>query len=78
MTLDEAIQHFEEEAETQRKLYESIKDVWEIDNQEACLECAKDNEQLADWLKQLRQIETAYKTCELYNLIEACMNIWEE
>ena len=54
MTLDETIQNFEELAETQRKLYERIKDVWDIDNQEAVLECAEENEQLADWLKELK------------------------
>lgn len=70
MTLDEAIQHCEEVAE-EAKSTPCIKGG-------LVQKCGEEHAQLAVWLKQLRKIETAYKTGELYNLIEACMNIWEE
>lgn len=57
MTLDEAIQHCEEVAKENRELFEKIgTSHYDEDN---CLECAKAHEQLAEWLKELKQhIET--------------------
>ena len=55
MTLDEAIKHCEEKAEEKRKDYERAC-AYNIPS-EGCLECAKEHEQLAEWLKELK----AYK-----------------
>jgi len=53
MTLDEAIQHCEEVAKENRELFEKIgASSYDEDN---CLECAKAHEQLAEWLKELKQ-----------------------
>ena len=41
MTLDEAIKHCEKRAKENRT--------------EGCIECAKDHEQLAEWLKELKE-----------------------
>ena len=79
ITLDEAIYHAEEKA---RELSEKAYAEWGVSMTEEeaykCNECAREHEQLAVWLKQLKTLKEAYKTGELYNLIEACMNIWEE
>lgn len=56
MTLDEAIKHTEEVAE------EKEKEAWEAQLQEeyktikSCKECAKEHRQLAEWLKELKQL----------------------
>ena len=53
MTLDEAIKHCEEVAQKLKTEAEWINP--NVDN--SCLKCAKEHEQLADWLKELK----AYK-----------------
>lgn len=53
MTLDEAIRHCEEVAEVNHKMVESLVGI-DTDEQERCRECAKDHEQLAEWLKELK------------------------
>ena len=56
MTLDEAIKHAEEVAE------EKEKEAWEVQLQEeyktikSCKECAEEHRQLAEWLKELKQL----------------------
>lgn len=57
MTLDEAIKHCEEVAESKRKQVEN--DDWEKGSltERDCLECAEEHRQLAEWLKELK----AYK-----------------
>lgn len=56
MILDEAIKHAEEVAE------EKEKEAWEAQLQEeyktikSCKECAKEHRQLAEWLKELKQL----------------------
>lgn len=59
MTLDEAIQHHEEKAKELRNEYEYY-DHWDEDENiraEECLECAREHEQLAGWLKELKDLK---------------------
>ena len=53
LTIDEAIQHAREKAEEQRK-----------DN-DTCIECAREHEQLAEWLEELKE----YKELEKKGLL---------
>ena len=58
MTLDEAIKHCEEKAKEQKEKATAIARAKEPFYKYAeCAECAKDHEQLAEWLKELK----AYK-----------------
>lgn len=58
MTLDEAIKHCEEVAEKQEKI--AIYTPFEMLNSdvdiEKCQECANEHRQLAEWLKELKQL----------------------
>ena len=59
MTLDEAIEHAEEVAE------EKEEQAWEAQLQEeyiTCKDCAKEHRQLAEWLKELKQLRKQPKT----------------
>ena len=59
MTLDEAIKHAEEVAE------EKEEQAWEAQLQEeyiTCKDCAKEHRQLAEWLKELKQLREQTKT----------------
>ena len=59
MTLDEAIKHAEEVAE------EKEEQAWEAQLQEeyrTCKDCAKEHRQLAEWLKELKQLRKQTKT----------------
>ena len=62
MTLDEAIKHCEEQAEEQKKKGE-LADAYNLES-ESCYECAKEHEQLAEWLKELRDYREGKRTCE--------------
>ena len=56
MTLEEAIKHCEEVAESNEK---QVKEgAWEKDSitEKRCYECAKEHRQLAEWLKVLKEI----------------------
>ena len=56
MTLDEAIKHCEEVAESKEK---QVKEgVWERNSntEKRCYECAKEHRQLAKWLKELKKL----------------------
>jgi len=58
MTLDEAIKHCEEKAKEQKEKATAIARAKEPFYKYAeCAECAKEHEQLAEWLKELK----AYK-----------------
>lgn len=61
-TLDEAIKHCEEEAKKQRIIAKNTtySDTYIAD----CLECAEEHEQLAEWLKELRDYREGKRTCE--------------
>lgn len=54
MTLDEAIKHCEEVAKENRELADKI-GVSQYDDVD-CVKCAKAHEQLAEWLKELKQL----------------------
>lgn len=59
MTLDEAIKHAEKVAE------EKEEQAWEAQLQEeyiTCKDCAKEHRQLAEWLKELKQLRKQTKT----------------
>jgi len=60
MTLDEAIKHCEEVAESQQRLGDSY-DYWdgdgEKDKADECFECAEEHRQLAEWLRKYQKIE---------------------
>ena len=72
MTIDEAIKHAEEVAKDQEELYglcpiseselshcDGTKDCKAVKNGEnkGCLKCAKEHHQLAEWLKELKQLK---------------------
>ena len=52
MTLDEAITHAREVAEEQRK---ECALAWVLDNPNNIKQCAKEHEQLAEWLEELKK-----------------------
>lgn len=67
MTLDEAIKHTEEVAE------EKEEQAWEAQLQEeyrTCKDCAKEHRQLAEWLKELKQLRKQTKTGHWINYSE--------
>lgn len=64
MTLDEAIKHCKEKAKELRIEAEQVRDIGEVISNpkqpynepvKNCLECAKEHEQLAEWLKELKE-----------------------
>lgn len=58
MTLDEAIAHAKEVAENARyttNLVVKDKDISE-EEKEKCIKCAKEHEQLAEWLEELKEL----------------------
>ena len=70
MTIDEAIKHAEEEAIEQHQLYSlcPVSDMQFCDGRSncktlkngagrGCLKCAEEQEQLAEWLKELKQLK---------------------
>ena len=52
MTLDEAIKHCEDKA---KEMYATAENNKDISVRKFCRECAEDHEQLAKWLKELKQ-----------------------
>ena len=69
MTLDEAIKLCEERAEAFRgradyyhRTRQSAKDKYREGMKDRCLERAKDHEQLAEWLKELKEIRKVVKS----------------
>ena len=70
MTLDEAIAHAKEKAEEKRKDYERAC-AYNIPS-EGCLKCAREHEQLAEWLshyKEIREIVNEW-SCDLWSINE--------
>ena len=58
MTLDEAIKHCEEVAESEEQKYKDWKgDYPHLKKIDSCLECAKEHRQLAEWLRELKAYE---------------------
>jgi len=60
MDLDEAIKHCDEVAKRERKLYEEEL----TDCLEGCIKCAKEHEQLAEWLKELKAYRELFESPE--------------
>lgn len=65
MTLDEAIKHADEKAEELIKQAEQLRDIGEAlsnpkqpynEPVKACRDCAEEHRQLAEWLKELKQL----------------------
>ena len=61
MTLDEAIKHAEEVALEERVNYQECVAVLDMEGAEECYECGKQHEQLAVWLKELKQLREQSK-----------------
>jgi len=63
MTIDEAIKHAEEVAEEQEKkaIYTPIEMLSSDDDIEKCQECAAEHRQIAEWLKELKQLRKQEK-----------------
>ena len=72
MTLDEAIKHAEEVAEKFESLHERYENMAEdrllfrVEENE-CKNCAKEHRQLAEWLKELKQLreQTGWIPCDI-------------
>lgn len=60
MTLDEAIIHAKEKAEEQKVKAERYEGKGLTGASIECLTCAKEHEQLAEWLAQLQDIKKAF------------------
>ena len=57
MTLSEAIAHCEEVAEAEEQKYKEWKgDYSHLKKIDSCLECASEHRQLAEWLKELKEL----------------------
>ena len=72
MNIDEAIKHAEEKAKELRNDAETLKRERAMDFQILeCLECAKEHEQLAEWLTELKRLrETMEMIKKYYILVE--------
>lgn len=65
MTLDVAIKHCEEKAKEQReiaKCYISTEYPRVRAQRRKCLKCAKEHEQLAEWLKELAEYQKLFES----------------
>lgn len=63
MTIDEAINHAKEVAsELKRKSGLCVQNDNECDKFSSCLNCAKEHEQLAEWLEELKAVRNLDKT----------------
>ncbi len=67
MTIDEAIKHCEEIAES----YERMEDSHDEKLKEECLQCAADHRQLAEWLKDYKELKNSIGAVKLSNMKEA-------
>ena len=70
LSLDEAITHCEEKSKAQRKMADYYIDTRQSDNDDyrigmsnSCLECAQEHEQLAEWLKELKEWRQIGQAC---------------
>lgn len=62
MTLDEAIKHCEEKAREIRKVNDEMPADCKLSK--GLMECACEHEQLAEWLKELKDYRDGKRTCE--------------
>lgn len=79
MTIDEAIEHAREvSTEQKRRAGICVQNDNECDKFSGCLNCAKEHEQLADWLKQLKEYQQLEEQGRLLKL--PCMigdTVWD-
>lgn len=69
MTIDEAIEHAREvSTEQKRRTGICVQNDNECDKFSECLNCAKEHEQLADWLEQLKEYQQLEKQGRLLKL----------
>ena len=69
MTLDEAIAHAREVAtEQKRRSGACVINDNECDKFSACIKCAKEHEQLAEWLEELKELREYKKRMEMQYL----------
>lgn len=71
MTIDEAIKHCEEVAER----YERMEDSHDDKLKEECLQCAAEHRQLAEWLRELKELRNSVGGVKLSNMKEALASI---
>lgn len=62
MTLDEAIKHCEEKAKEIRQVNDEMPSDCKLSK--GLMECACEHEQLAEWLKELKDYREGTRTCE--------------
>lgn len=75
MTLDEAINHWEEKAKELKRELE-IAEAYNLES-EGCYNRFKEHEQLAEWLKELKEIREAYESdYQIQDVIEVCVKLW--
>lgn len=72
MSLDEAIKHAEEVAEENQAIVDSCDYYGE--NMAKCEKCAEEHRQLAEWLKELKELR---KRCEVIQNCKCCGTIEE-
>ena len=86
MDLNEAIAHAEEKAKELRTEAEQLRDIGEVISNpkqpynepvKNCLACAEEHEQLAEWLKELKELKEAYESdYQVDDLIQVCVKLW--
>lgn len=65
MTIDEAIQHCLEVAEQKERDSAELIDILDELDVDACKECAADHRQLAEWLRELKEVKNQIDSGEL-------------
>ena len=71
MTLDEAIRHCEEVAENYRCQRDDAADINDVETASDCQNCADEHEQLASWLRELKELREEIGSVKLSNMKEA-------
>ena len=73
MTLDEAIKHCEEVAGEQQEIADSADMVAVLDGLDvgACYQCAADHRQLAEWLRELKELRKSVGAFKLAQMKDA-------
>ncbi len=65
MTLDDAIQHAKEVAVTQR-------------NNQYCIKCAEEHEQLAEWLEKLKEYQQLEEQSTVYDVDKVVTELYDK
>lgn len=76
MTLEEAIAHCEEKAKELKETAKTYPNYEPYDkDHNNCLECANDHEQLAEWLRELKEAREKLAEWNELELLYACYGI---